>query len=239
MNRLSPGTATGGGVWGAVGEGSRSCCGRCFFRVDGAIRWRSPACVGSAFHADPGHLDLGRLSCCHLLITWSRSFTRQTYPAPWKGRDLNPMLQHLGLILHPPLLYLGYGGLMTAASALLASLLVGGFSGDAQVCWRWALPGWCAPDAGDHSRIVVGVLRTGLRAAGGSARDPVEMSFRCCRGFAASACTICLCRPLSSEGFRRTIVCCWRYPGAITLVALGTLIVRSGISCFSTCLCAG
>ncbi len=46
-----------------------------------------------------------------------------------EGRDLNPMLQHLGLILHPPLLYLGYGGLMTAASvALKASLLCGGFN---------------------------------------------------------------------------------------------------------------
>ena len=58
---------------------------------------------------------------------------------------LNPMLQHLGLILHPPLLYLGYGGLMVAAGVALASLLRGDFNAQsAWVCWRWALPGWCA-----------------------------------------------------------------------------------------------
>ena len=67
-------------------------------------------------------------------------------PAPGHRRARpNPMLQHLGLILHPPLLYLGYGGLMVAAGVALASLLRGDFNAQsAWVCWRWALPGWCA-----------------------------------------------------------------------------------------------
>ena len=59
------------------------------------------------------------------------------------------MLQHPGLIFHPPLLYLGYGGLMVAASVALGSLLRGEFDGaSARICWRWALPGWSALTAG-------------------------------------------------------------------------------------------
>ena len=78
------------------------------------------------------------------IVFWSDPFVR-IFPPAIEGRDLNPMLQHLGLILHPPLLYLGYGGLMVAAGVALASLLRGDFTKmTAWVCWRWALPGWCA-----------------------------------------------------------------------------------------------
>jgi len=78
------------------------------------------------------------------VVVWSDPFVR-IFPPAIEGRDLNPMLQHLGLILHPPLLYLGYGGLMVAAGVALASLLRGDFNTQsAWVCWRWALPGWCA-----------------------------------------------------------------------------------------------
>ncbi|EJJ8946585.1 heme lyase NrfEFG subunit NrfF [Salmonella enterica subsp. enterica serovar Braenderup] len=78
------------------------------------------------------------------VVVWSDPFVR-IFPPAIEGRDLNPMLQHLGLILHPPLLYLGYGGLMVAAGVALASLLRGDFNAQsAWVCWRWALPGWCA-----------------------------------------------------------------------------------------------
>lgn len=78
------------------------------------------------------------------VVVWSDPFAR-IFPPAIEGRDLNPMLQHLGLILHPPLLYLGYGGLMVATGVALASLLHGDFTAAAaRVCWRWALPGWCA-----------------------------------------------------------------------------------------------
>ena len=78
------------------------------------------------------------------IVFWSDPFVR-IFPPAIEGRDLNPMLQHLGLILHPPLLYLGYGGLMVATGVALASLLHGDFTKmTAWVCWRWALPGWCA-----------------------------------------------------------------------------------------------
>lgn len=82
------------------------------------------------------------------VVLWSDPFVR-IFPPAIEGRDLNPMLQHPGLIFHPPLLYLGYGGLMVAASVALASLLRGEFDGAcARICWRWALPGWSALTAG-------------------------------------------------------------------------------------------
>ena len=82
------------------------------------------------------------------VVLWSDPFVR-IFPPAIEGRDLNPMLQHPGLIFHPPLLYLGYGGLMVEASVALASLLRGEFGGTcARICWRWALPGWSALTAG-------------------------------------------------------------------------------------------
>lgn len=82
------------------------------------------------------------------VVLWSDPFVR-IFPPAIEGRDLNPMLQHPGLIFHPPLLYLGYGGLMVAASVALASLLRGEFDGAcARICWCWALPGWSALTAG-------------------------------------------------------------------------------------------
>ncbi|HII2180373.1 TPA: heme lyase NrfEFG subunit NrfE [Escherichia coli] len=82
------------------------------------------------------------------VVLWSDPFVR-IFPPAIEGRDLNPMLQHPGLIFHPPLLYLGYGGLMVAASVALGSLLRGEFDAAcARICWRWALPGWSALTAG-------------------------------------------------------------------------------------------
>ena len=46
--------------------------------------------------------------CLYTLIL-SDPFER-FFPAPFQGRDLNPMLQDIALVFHPPLLYLGYVG---------------------------------------------------------------------------------------------------------------------------------
>ncbi|MEL2271826.1 cytochrome c biogenesis protein CcsA, partial [Klebsiella pneumoniae] len=97
-------------------------------------------------HTDPlfpltlAVLSLMRAELLLFVGLWSDPFVR-IFPPAIEGRDLNPMLQHPGLIFHPPLLYLGYGGLMVAASVALASLLRGEFDGTcARICWRWALP---------------------------------------------------------------------------------------------------
>ena len=44
---------------------------------------------------------------------------------PFNGQDLNPLLQDVGLALHPPFLYLGYVGLSMAFSFAVAALIEG------------------------------------------------------------------------------------------------------------------
>jgi cytochrome c-type biogenesis protein CcmF len=46
-------------------------------------------------------------------------------PAPPDGNGLNPLLQHPGMIFHPPLLFLGYGGFVVPACLALAQHLSG------------------------------------------------------------------------------------------------------------------
>ncbi|PDT08824.1 heme lyase CcmF/NrfE family subunit [Rhizobium sp. M1] len=58
-------------------------------------------------------------------------------PAPAEGRDLNPVLQDVGLAIHPPLLYLGYVGFSVCFSFAVAALL----EGRIDAAWaRWVRP---------------------------------------------------------------------------------------------------
>jgi len=58
-------------------------------------------------------------------------------PAPLEGRDLNPLLQDPGLIIHPPMLYAGYVGFAVAFSFAIAALL----EGRVDARWvRWSRP---------------------------------------------------------------------------------------------------
>lgn len=158
------------------------------------------------------------------VVVWSDPFVR-IFPPAIEGRDLNPMLQHLGLILHPPLLYLGYGGLMVAAGVALASLLRGDFNvQSAWVCWRWALPGWCALTLG----IILGSWWAYCELGWGGwwFWDPVENA-SLLPWLSASALLHSLYVTRQRGIFRH-----WSLLLAIVtliLSLLGTLIVRSGI----------
>jgi cytochrome c-type biogenesis protein CcmF len=58
-------------------------------------------------------------------------------PAPPDGRDLNPLLQDPGMVVHPPMLYMGYVGFSVAFSFAVAALL----SGKLDAAWaRWSRP---------------------------------------------------------------------------------------------------
>ncbi len=58
-------------------------------------------------------------------------------PAPAEGRDLNPILQDIGLAIHPPLLYAGYVGFSIAFSFAVAALILGRID----AAWaRWVRP---------------------------------------------------------------------------------------------------
>jgi len=70
-----------------------------------------------------------------ILLT-SNPFTRLV-PAPIEGRDLNPVLQDIGLAIHPPLLYLGYVGFSVCFSFAVAALI----EGRIDAAWaRWVRP---------------------------------------------------------------------------------------------------
>src|SRR5690625_2596464 len=56
-----------------------------------------------------------------MLLT-SNPFDRLLPFAPMEGRDLNPLLQDIGLIVHPPLLYTGYVGFSVAFAFAIAAL---------------------------------------------------------------------------------------------------------------------
>ena len=82
-----------------------------------------------------------------ILVT-SNPFLRLT-PAPFEGRDLNPILQDLGLAIHPPLLYLGYVGFSISFSFAVAALIEGRI--DAAWARRvrpWLLAAWMCLTAG-------------------------------------------------------------------------------------------
>ena len=59
-----------------------------------------------------------------ILIT-SNPFVRDFASSHLSGRDLNPLLQDSGFLLHPPMLYLGYVGLSAAFAFALATLWAG------------------------------------------------------------------------------------------------------------------
>ena len=70
------------------------------------------------------------------LIFTSNPFER-LLPAAAEGRDLNPLLQDPGMIIHPPMLYIGYVGFSVPFAFAIAALLEGRI--DAQ--WlRWTRP---------------------------------------------------------------------------------------------------
>ncbi|ELY5850964.1 heme lyase CcmF/NrfE family subunit [Cronobacter turicensis] len=82
---------------------------------------------------------MGGINFCFLLfiLLTSNPFTRTLPEFPIEGRDLNPLLQDIGLIFHPPLLYMGYVGFSVAFAFAVASLLTGRLD----TAWaRWSRP---------------------------------------------------------------------------------------------------
>jgi cytochrome c-type biogenesis protein CcmF len=70
------------------------------------------------------------------ILATSNPFARLS-PAPIEGRDLNPVLQDIGLAIHPPLLYLGYVGFSICFSFAVAALI----DGRIDAAWaRWVRP---------------------------------------------------------------------------------------------------
>ncbi|MEP4148010.1 MAG: heme lyase CcmF/NrfE family subunit [Halioglobus sp.] len=81
-----------------------------------------------------GGISVGFISFS--LLT-SNPFARLLPSIPADGNDLNPLLQDPGLIIHPPLLYMGYVGFSVAFAFAIAALL----GGRLDASWaRWSRP---------------------------------------------------------------------------------------------------
>ncbi len=94
---------------------------------------------------------LGMVSAVFIAFTafTSNPFTR-IFPAPTRGTDLNPLLQDPGMIIHPPLLFIGYTGLAVAFAFAIAALI----GGRLDAAWaRWSRP-W--------TTVAWGVLTLGI-----------------------------------------------------------------------------
>lgn len=88
---------------------------------------------------------MGMISFCFLafILLTSNPFVRTLPDFPIEGRDLNPMLQDIGLIFHPPMLYMGYVGFSVAFAFAIASLMTGRLD-SAWARWSrpWTLAAW-------------------------------------------------------------------------------------------------
>ena len=87
-----------------------------------------------------GLLNLGFIA---FLLFTSNPFARLLPLSPADGADLNPVLQDFGLIVHPPMLYIGYVGFSVAFAFAIAALLGGRLDGAwARWCRPWANTAW-------------------------------------------------------------------------------------------------
>ena len=194
------------GLWGAL-------VALCSRRVDPLITTRVLAIMG---------LIVGLFGLYTLIF--SSPFDRQ-FPGPLEGRDLNPMLQDIGLIIHPPLLYLGYVGFAVNFAFAMAALHSGRLDG-AVAHWSrpWALGSWVFLTAG----IVLGSWWAYYELGWGGwwFWDPVENA-----SFMPWLAGTALLHSLAVSEKRATFKA-WTVLlalSAFSLSLLGTFLVRSGV----------
>jgi cytochrome c-type biogenesis protein CcmF len=118
----------------------------CFFSAMVALFGRNlPATLKANVLAVQGCIASAFL---FFILLSSNPFLRLN-PAPAEGQDLNPVLQDLGLAIHPPLLYLGYVGFSVCFSFAVAALIEGRIDA-AWARWvrPWTLAAWTFLTAG-------------------------------------------------------------------------------------------
>ena len=169
---------------------------------------------------------LGLVACGFLvfILSMSNPFER-LLPAAAEGRDLNPLLQDPGLVVHPPMLYMGYVGFSVAFALAIAALL----SGRLDAAWaRWSRPwtvtAWIFLTGG----IALGSIWAYYELGWGGwwFWDPVEnASFM--PWLVGTALIHSLAVTEKRGGFKNWTVLL--AIGAFSLSLLGTFLVRSGV----------
>ena len=159
------------------------------------------------------------------LLFTSNPFARLLPNIPIEGRDLNPILQDIGLILHPPMLFLGYVGLTVCFAAALASLLGGKFNArQVNHLKPWVLLAWIFLTGGNAFGSWWAYNELGW--GGWWFWDPVEnASF--IPWLVATALVHSIVLTKRTNGFQiTTLLLCIL---AFSLSLLGSFLVRSGI----------
>ncbi len=170
---------------------------------------------------------MGMVSVGFLLfiLFTSNPFARTLPDFPIEGRDLNPLLQDPSLILHPPLLYMGYVGFSVAFAFAIAALLSGRMDSTfARFARPWTLAAWVCLTLG----IVLGSAWAYYELGWGGwwFWDPVENA-----SFMPWLVGTALMHSLSVSEQRASFkawslllsIC------AFSLCLLGTFLVRSGV----------
>ncbi|MCP4296409.1 MAG: heme lyase CcmF/NrfE family subunit [Proteobacteria bacterium] len=159
-----------------------------------------------------------------LLVGWSNPFAR-LIPTPLEGEGLNPLLQNIGMVIHPPLLYLGFVGLSIPFAFAMGSLMSGRLNNEWVITTRrWTLIAWVFLSAGIGFGGQWAYIELGW--GGYWAWDPVENSS--------------LMPWLTSTAFLHSVIVqekrnrlkVWNMILIITtfsLTILGTFITRSGV----------
>jgi cytochrome c-type biogenesis protein CcmF len=169
---------------------------------------------------------LGMVQVFFLLIsTWVEDpFTRNTV-IPADGRGLNPLLRHPGMIIHPPMLYLGFVGLTIPYAFAMAALMANQMGDNwIRTTRRWTLVAWLFLSLG---LILGGRWAYDVLGWGGYwAWDPVEnaslMPWLAATAFLHSAIIQEKMRMFKMWNMSLIVL-------AFCLVILGTFIVRSGV----------
>ena len=158
-----------------------------------------------------------------ILIT-SSPFER-LLPAPLDGKDLNPLLQDPGLVIHPPMLYMGYVGFSVAFAFAVSALL----SGRMDAAWaRWSRPWTIVPWIFMTAGIALGSWWAYYELGWGGwwFWDPVENASLMPWLF-GTALIHALMVTDKRGGFKAWSVLL--AIGAFSLSLLGTFLVRSGV----------
>ncbi|CAM5200207.1 heme lyase CcmF/NrfE family subunit [Oligella ureolytica] len=186
-------------------------------------RWAKTLPPGLALNAF-GVLNAVMTGFLLFILAGSSPFALLDNPPP-EGADLNPLLQDIGLVIHPPFLYLGYVG-TTYVFALSLAALISGEAGRAWAssCRPWALAAWGFLSIG----ILIGSMWAYYELGWGGwwFWDPVENA-SLMPWFCLTALIHCLLVAEKREVFRH-----WSILLSITAFALsllGTFLVRSGV----------
>ncbi len=134
-NTLLPMAYRFSAVWGAH-EGSLLLWALTIAGWSAAVAWFSRSLPPRVLARVLGVMGLVAVGFLAFMVFTSNPFAR-LLPMPVEGRDLNPLLQDPGLIIHPPMLYMGYVGFVVPFAFAVAALL----EGRVDARWlRWTRP---------------------------------------------------------------------------------------------------